>query len=132
MCAVKRAGLLADYPADPLHGRGGRPGAKVGNGVAVGGGVAVAAGPCACAAAKKATKPTRTHTLRKAIPDRNAINLANVFIDEIQSHCVHRKARLSRFFKIALVLVRLDHVARGIVNSDHGMVAVSDEGLHKN
>jgi len=79
-CAVKRGGLLADYPADPLHGRGGRPGAKVGNGVAVGAGVAVAAGPCACAAAKKATKPTRTHTLSKAIRDRNAINLANVFI----------------------------------------------------
>ena len=36
--------------------------------------VAVAAGfgvaTCACARAKKATKPTRTHTLRKAIPDR--------------------------------------------------------------
>jgi len=49
-------------------------GAKVGNAVAVGGGVAVAAGAgvvtCACAPAKKATKPSRTHTLMKAIPDR--------------------------------------------------------------
>src|SRR6266481_4640575 len=57
------------------HGGGGmRPGTKVGNGLAVGGGVAVAAGigvaTCACAPAKKATKPTRTHTLRKAIPHR--------------------------------------------------------------
>ena len=57
------------------HGCGGtRPGAKVGNGVAVGAGVAVAAGigvaTCACAPAKKVTKPTRTHTLTKAIPDR--------------------------------------------------------------
>jgi hypothetical protein len=60
--------------ADPPHGRGVLPGAKVGNGVAVGAGVAVAAGigvaTCACAPAKKATKPARTHTLRKAIPDR--------------------------------------------------------------
>jgi hypothetical protein len=60
--------------ADPPHGRGVLRGAKVGNGVAVGAGVAVAAGigvaTCACAPAKKATKPTRTHTLRKAIPDR--------------------------------------------------------------
>jgi hypothetical protein len=60
--------------ADPPHGRGVLRGAKVGNGVAVGEGVAVAAGigvaTCACAPAKKATKPTRTHTLRKAIPDR--------------------------------------------------------------
>jgi hypothetical protein len=51
-----------------------RPGTKVGNGLAVGAGLAVAAGigveTCACAPAKKATKPTRTHTLRKAIPDR--------------------------------------------------------------
>jgi len=54
--------------ADPPHGRGGLPGAKVGNGVAVGAGVAVAT--WACASAEKATKPTRTHTLRRAIPDR--------------------------------------------------------------
>jgi len=49
------------------------PGAKVGNGVAVGAGVAVAAGfgvpTCACAPAKKATKPIRTYTQRKAILD---------------------------------------------------------------
>ena len=60
--------------ADPPHGCGVLRGAKVGNGVAVGEGVAVAAGigvaTCACAPAKKATKPTRTNTLRKAIPDR--------------------------------------------------------------
>jgi hypothetical protein len=59
---------------DPPHGRGVLPGAKVGNGVAVGEGVAVAAGigvaTCACAPAKKATKPTTTHTLTKAIPER--------------------------------------------------------------
>jgi hypothetical protein len=62
--------------------------------VAVGEGVVVAAGfgvpTCAYAPAKKATKPTRTHTLRKAIPDRDAINLANVFIHGIQSHCTVR------------------------------------------
>jgi hypothetical protein len=57
------------------HGRGGRSGEKVGNGVAVGAGVGlgVAAGfgvaTCACAPAKKATKPTKTHALRKAILD---------------------------------------------------------------
>jgi hypothetical protein len=42
--------------------------------VAVRAGVAVAAGfgvaTCACTPEKKATKPTRTHKLRKAIPDR--------------------------------------------------------------
>ena len=54
--------------ADPSHGRGGLPGTKGGNGVAVGAGVAVAT--WACASAEKATKPTRTHTLRRAIPDR--------------------------------------------------------------
>jgi hypothetical protein len=36
--------------------------------VAVGEGVVVGVATCACVAAKKATKPTRTHTLRKAIP----------------------------------------------------------------
>ena len=62
--------------------RGVLPGARVGNGVAVGAGVgvAVAAGfgvaTCACAPAKKATKPTRTHTLRKAIPDRIRVLVA--------------------------------------------------------
>jgi hypothetical protein len=60
--------------ADPPHGGGGvRPGTKGGNGVAVGEGVAGAPGggvaTCACALAKKATKPTRTQTLTKAIPD---------------------------------------------------------------
>lgn len=50
-------------------------GAKVANGVAVRKGVGVADGAefgvatCACTRAKKATKPTKTHTLRKAIPD---------------------------------------------------------------
>src|SRR5215468_322160 len=66
--------------ADPLHGRGVLRGAKVGNGVAVGAGVAVAAGigvaTCACAPAKKATKPTRTYTLRKAIPGRIRVLVA--------------------------------------------------------
>ena len=69
--------FVACHPAKGFspHGCGGtRPGAKVGNGVAVGAGVAVAAGTgvatCAWAPAKKATKPTRTHTLRKALPDR--------------------------------------------------------------
>jgi len=37
----------------------------VGDGLAAGLGVAT----CACAPAKKATKATRTHTLRKAIPE---------------------------------------------------------------
>jgi len=56
--------------ADPSHGRGGLPGTKGGNGVAVGAGVALEVAICACASAEKATKPTRTHTLRRAIPDR--------------------------------------------------------------
>jgi hypothetical protein len=72
--ASVRGGLAFFGEADPVHGRGGVRGAKVGNGVAVGAGVAVAAGigvaTCACAPAKKATKPSRTHTLTKAIPDR--------------------------------------------------------------
>ncbi len=72
--ASVRGGLAFFGEADPVHGRGGVRGAKVGNGVAVGAGVAVAAGigvaTCACAPAKKVTKPTRTHTLTKAIPDR--------------------------------------------------------------
>ena len=65
--------FVACHPAKAFspHGRGGR-GATVGNGV--GEGVADAPGigvaTCACAPAKKATKPTRTHTLTKAIPDR--------------------------------------------------------------
>ena len=65
---------------DSPHGRGVLAGAKVGNGVAVGAGVAVAAGfgvaICACAPAKKATKPTRTHTLRKAISGRIRVLVA--------------------------------------------------------
>ena len=69
-----RAGLAFFGEADPPHGRGEVRGAKVGNGVTVGAGVAVAAGigvvTCARAPAKKATKPSRTHTLTKAIPDR--------------------------------------------------------------
>jgi len=69
--------FVACHPAKgfSLHGCGGvRPGAKGGNGVAVGEGVAVPAGigvaTCACAPAKKVTKPTTTHTLTKAIPER--------------------------------------------------------------
>jgi hypothetical protein len=46
-----------------------RPGTKVGNGVGEGVAVAPGVATCACALAKKATKPTRTHTLTKAIPD---------------------------------------------------------------
>jgi hypothetical protein len=79
-CAVKRAGLRSDCSPDPLHGRGGRSGTKGGNGVAVGAGVALVAGfgvaTCACAPAKKATKPTRTHTLRNAILDRIRVLVA--------------------------------------------------------
>jgi len=83
---VKRAGIV-DCSADPLHGCG-RSGTRVGIGVAVGAGVAVAAGLCACAPARKATKPTRMHTLS------DAINLANVFIHGIQSHrAANRKVR---------------------------------------
>ena len=74
LLASVRGGLAFLGEADPPHGRGGARGAKVGNGVAVGAGVAVAAGigvaTCACAPAKKATKPSRTHRLTKAIPDR--------------------------------------------------------------
>ena len=70
-------------PISP-HGRGVLRGAKVGNGVAVGAGVAVAAGigvaTCACAPAKKATKPTRTHTLRNAIPDRIRVLAAGCLV----------------------------------------------------
>jgi len=74
LTASVRGGLAFFVEADSPHGRGVLSGAKVGNGVAVGAGVAVATGTgvatCACAPAKKATKPTRTHTLRKAIPRR--------------------------------------------------------------
>ena len=74
LLASVRGGLAFFGEAGPPHGRGGVRGAKVGNGVDVGAGVAVAAGigvaTCACAPAKKVTKPTRTHTLTKAIPDR--------------------------------------------------------------
>ena len=50
-------------------------GAKVGNGVAVGEvavgeGVAFGVATCAWAPAKKVSKPTRTHTLTKAIRNR--------------------------------------------------------------
>ena len=71
---LKNDVVAGQSEADPPHGRGGVRGAKVGNGVTVGAGVAVAAGigvvTCARAPAKKATKPSRTHTLTKAIPDR--------------------------------------------------------------
>ena len=60
------------------------PGAKVGNAVAVGAGVAIplglCVGSCAYAPAKKAIKPTRTHTLRKAIPDRIRLFMDFLFI----------------------------------------------------
>jgi hypothetical protein len=66
------------------YGRGVAPGAKVGNWVAVGAGVAIPVGlcvaTCACAPAKKATKPTRTHTLSKAIPDRIRMFMDFLFI----------------------------------------------------
>ena len=64
--------------ADPPHGRGGLPGTKGGKGVDVGAGVAVAT--CACALAKKAIKPTRTHSPTIAIPNR-----IRVFIAEVSS-----------------------------------------------
>jgi hypothetical protein len=74
LMASVRGGRAFFRRSDSPHGRGVLSGAKVGNGVAVGAGVAVATGTgvatCACAPAKKATKPTRTHTVRKAIPDR--------------------------------------------------------------
>ena len=61
----------------------------VGDGLATGFGVPT----CACAPVKKATKPTRTHTLKKAIPDRIRNCARVVFTSEIQSHCaVCRKA----------------------------------------
>ena len=69
-------GLCCSWVLDSPHGRGVLSGAKVGNGVAVGAGVGVAdaagfgVATCACAPPKKATKPTRTHTLRKAISGR--------------------------------------------------------------
>jgi hypothetical protein len=44
-----------------------RPGTKVGNGVGEGAGVPPGVATCACARAKKATNPTRTHTPSKAI-----------------------------------------------------------------
>jgi len=59
---------------DSSHGRGVLSGAKVGNGVTVGAGVGLAFGfgveICAWAPAKKASRPIRTHTPRRAIPDR--------------------------------------------------------------
>jgi hypothetical protein len=66
------------------HGRGVVSGATVGDRVAVGAGVAIPVGlcvaTCACAPAKKATKPTRTHTLSKAIPDRIRVFMDFPFI----------------------------------------------------
>lgn len=63
------AKIVSWSPADLPHGRGVLAGAKVGNAVAVGAGVALAAGigvvTCACAPAKKVTKPTRRQRLRK-------------------------------------------------------------------
>jgi hypothetical protein len=40
--------------------------------------------------------------------------------------------RAHQFFELALMLVRLDHIASRIINADHGTVRVSDEDLHKN
>jgi hypothetical protein len=66
------------------HGRGVVSGATVADGVAVGLGVVIPAGlcvaTCACAPAKKATKPTRTHALSKAIPDRIRVFMDFLFI----------------------------------------------------
>src|ERR1700752_2599620 len=71
------------HPFTP-HGRGVMSGAKVGARVAVGAGVAIplglCVGACACARAKKATKPTRTLRLRKAIPDRIRVFMDFLFI----------------------------------------------------
>jgi hypothetical protein len=81
---ASKGGLAFFGEADPPHGRGVLRGAKVGNAVAVGAGVTVAPGvcvaTCACAPAKKATKPTRTHTLRKMIPDRIRVFMDFLFI----------------------------------------------------
>jgi len=72
LLASVRGGLAFFGEAGPPHGRGGVRGAKVGNGVAVGAGVAVVAGigvaTCACAPAKKATKPSRTHHADESDP----------------------------------------------------------------
>ena len=87
-----RAGWHFFGEADPPHGRGVVRGAKVGNGVAVGAGVAVAAGigvvTCACAPAKKATKPSRTHTLTKAMPHRIGGNRG--WMSELNGSLFHR------------------------------------------
>ena len=67
------SGLAFFWRNHPPHGRGVVRGGTVENGVAVGAGVAVpvelGVATCACAPAKKATKPTRTHTLMTASLD---------------------------------------------------------------
>jgi len=87
-CVGDQPNMVCPPSANPApftpYGCGVVPGAKVGNGVAVLAGVAVAPGlcvaTCACAPTKKATKPTRTHTLRKAIPDRIRVFMDFPFI----------------------------------------------------
>ena len=86
------------------YGRGVVSGAKVGNGLAVGAGVAVAAGigvaTCACAPAKRATKPTRTHTLRKATPTVFACSPLEVGVEWIS--CSSTEVLLNNSFEASL------------------------------
>ena len=67
------SGLAFFGETDQPHGRGVVRGGTVGTGVAVGADVAVAVelgvATCACAPAKKPTKPTRTDTLMTASLD---------------------------------------------------------------
>ena len=106
--------------ADLSHGRGVLPGTKVGKGVAVGAGVGVAdangfgVATCACAPAKKATKPTRTHTLRKAIPDFACLPL-DVGVEWISFSSPESQPNNS--FEASLLA--LSDVAEFSTNTDH-------------
>ena len=104
---------------DSPHGRGVLAGAKVGNGVAVGAGVGVATGfgvaICACAPAKKATRPTRMHTLRIAIPTVVACVRLNVGVERICFSSL--KFQPNNSFE-ASVLVLFD-VTEFSTNADH-------------
>jgi hypothetical protein len=95
---------LAILPQFSPHGRGVMRGATVGNGVAVGEGVADAPGlgvaTCACAPAKKATKPTRTHTQTKRSPTVFACSRLDVGVEWLSFSSL--KSRLNNSFKASV------------------------------
>jgi len=61
--------------------------------------------------------PALCHAVKLTDSERAAV----LFVPPNPASVVHREKVNSRFFEIARVLVRFDHVARFVVNAHHGV-----------